>query len=179
VALAEGQRMPERLPWDIDRRFQFLIDGQPRTMADLRRSALGLAAGDWRVRLAMYSGRRDGPPLAARPFLGNLLDAQLDAVTRAALKSDQVVRLDFGASKRLLLWHGLFVIRRSLIKDYERRLHTTDATMLSVLLEWSDPFRRTTLNSAVGYPVEEMPIDRQINSVEVVETDRETMLGGS
>lgn len=168
VALASNDEMPERLPADLDRRFQFSIGGElPLPLASPARArsfAMMAAAGDWRVRLALYSGRMDGPPLPPRPFLGNLLDAQLDAATRAALKSDQVVRIDHGSPERLLLWRGLYVIRDSLIKDYERRTRTTGATMLSVLLEWSDSFRRETLNSAVGYPVVEMPPDRRINA---------------
>ncbi|MCZ6817157.1 MAG: hypothetical protein O7F76_10765, partial [Planctomycetota bacterium] len=74
-------------------------------------------------------------------------------------------RIDHGNPKQLLLCQGLYTIRQRLIDDYERRMRTTDATMLSVLLEWSDAFRRETLNSAVGYPVTPMPIDRRINAL--------------
>lgn len=168
VALASNDGLPEKLPADLDRRFQFSIGGgrsSPVARSEgVRAFVLTAVGGDWRVRLALYSGRMDGPPLPPRPFLPNLLDAQLDAVVRAALNSEQVVRIDHGSPKQLLLWRGLYDIRQLLIEDYQRRMHTTDATMLSVLLEWSDPFRRETLNSAVGYPVVAMPRDHRINA---------------
>ena len=169
VELASSDGLPMKLPEDLDRRFQFSTGNaevlQVSMPAGARMYALWVARGDWRVRLALYSGRLDGPPLAQRPFLGNLLNAQLDASTRAAFNSEQVVRIDHGNPKQLLLCQGLYAIRQSLIEDYQRRMRTTDATMLSVLLEWSNAFRRETLNSAVGYPVTAMPIDRRINAL--------------
>ena len=80
------------------------------------------------------------------------------------MQSEQVVKIDHGEIKRILLWQGLFDIRRQLISNYERRLHTNGATMLNVLLAWSDRFQRETLNSAVGYPIEVMPVDNRVNA---------------
>ena len=169
VALAADNGMPASLPADLDRRFQFSIDGgrasSLTTPVNAHTFALMAAAGDWRVRLALYSGRRDGPPLPKRPFLGDMLDAQLNHVVRAALQSEQVVRIDHGLQKRLLLWQGLFDLRTNLVAAYERRFHTSGATILSVLLEWSDRFRRETLNSAVGYAVAPMPVDTRVNAI--------------
>jgi hypothetical protein len=169
VTLASDGALPARLPTDLNRRFRFSIGSgrAPRLVPPMSAETFAswAAAGDWRVRLALYNGCRDGPPLAKRPFLGNLLDAQLDAATRAALESDQIVRIDYGERKQLLLWHGLYAVRQTMIDDYERRVHTEGATLLSVLLEWSDAFRRETLNSAVGYPVAAMPRDRRINAL--------------
>ncbi|MFQ5411005.1 MAG: hypothetical protein ACE5EC_01865 [Phycisphaerae bacterium] len=159
IALAKNGEWPDRLPLNLDRRFLFPVDGRLRTPADMREQALSLAGTDWRVRLALFSGRRDGPPLVRRQFLGDVLDMQLDQVTREALASDRIVRIDHGVPTRLLLWHGLFDIKEQLAADYENRHQTTGATLLSVLLEWSPPFRRQTLNAAVGYSVAPMPPD--------------------
>ncbi len=166
IELAAAGAPPQSLPIDFDRRFTFLIDGRRHTIASLRDEILRHAEGDWRVRLALYGGRLDGPPLPREPFTSERLDEQLDRTVRAALASEQVVRIDHGEYKRLLLWTGLYEIKDRLIADYERRYGTTHATILSVLLEWSDGFRRQTLNAAVGYPVAAMPSDRRLNAVE-------------
>lgn len=161
VALATKGKIPVRLPWSLEQRFQFVIDGVLRTPAGLRRLALDQAGTDWRVRLALYDGHRIGPPLARRVFFGDMLDAQLNHQTRRAIGSDRLVRIDHEASKRLLVWRGLYEIRAELIADYERRMQTTDATMLSVLLEWCEPQRRETLNSAIGYRAAPLPADHR------------------
>ncbi len=159
IALAKDGEWPDRLPGNLDRRFHFPVDGRLRTPADMSEQAISQAGTDWRVRLALFSGRRVGPPLTRRPFLGDVLDMQLDQVTREALASDRIVKIDHGMPTRLLLWRGLFDIREWLIADYEQRHQTTGATLLSVLLEWSPPFQRQTLNAAVGYSVASMPTD--------------------
>lgn len=175
VALASDDGLPAKLPADLDRRFRFSIAGgrgssSARPVA-VRAFVLFAVGGDWRVRLALYSGQRVGPPLARRVFLADMLDAQLDQVTREALRSEHIVRIDHGAHKRLLIWRGLYDMRDELVRDYERRFQTADATVLSVLLEWSDPFRRETLNSAVGYVVEAMPPDRRLNATTLQSSD--------
>lgn len=164
IALAENGSFPEKISSSLDREFAFVIDGISRTAADVKTNVTTLAEADWRVHLALYNCRMDGPPLPKYVFVGNTIDAQLDQTARDALKSEQVVKIDHGENKRLLLWRGLFEIRRQLISDYERRLHTSGATMLNVLLEWSDRFQRETLNSAVGYPIEVIPVDNRVNA---------------
>ncbi|MCG8403801.1 MAG: DUF547 domain-containing protein [Phycisphaerales bacterium] len=167
IGLAVDESIPERVPHNLGRRFEFMIDGVYRTASEVKTDVVSLAGADWRVRMALHTGRMDGPPLPRRVFLGDMLDAQLDHVTRQALRSEKVVRVDHGEIKRLLLWRGLFEIRRQLISDYERRFHTTGATMLNVIFEWCNRFQRETLNSAVGYPVDVMPVDHRVNSVGV------------
>lgn len=134
------------------------VDGRHETLANLRSHARELLKDDWRIRFVLFDARRDGPPLWPRPILPDTLEAQLNQITRAALARPQIVRIDHG-TQRLLLWRGLFDIRERLIADYERRFHTTDATVLSVLLDLADADRRVVLNTAIGYAVDVLPAD--------------------
>ncbi|MBX3395794.1 MAG: DUF547 domain-containing protein [Phycisphaerae bacterium] len=138
-------------------RGRYAIDGRSETVLTLRDKAIRLAGADWRVGLALFSGRSDGPRLNRRPFTADMLDIQLDDVVRRAVSSPSVVLIDHGEVKRLLLCRELYVIRGTLLRDYERRYQTTGASVLNALLEWASPFDRATLNSAVGYVVSQMP----------------------
>lgn len=138
---------------------QIQIDGRKETTFSLQEKAIGAIPGDWRIRFSLFSGRADGPLLWHRILLPDMLDVQLDEIVRAAMKSPRVVRPDFGVLKRLLVCRELFDIRERLVADYNTRLHTTDATLLNVILEWLDDFDRQSLNATVGYPVEQLPED--------------------
>lgn len=167
-ALAKEGKVPAQAPWGLESRFGFRVDGRVQTPADLRRRALDLAGDDWRVRFALCGGLRYGPPLHPRPFLGDLLDGQLDFATRMALYSPDVVATQVERTRKLLLWEGLFQIKDRLIADYETRHGTSNATILNVLGEWSNRRRREFLASAVGYIVDVLPPSDWINGVDAV-----------
>jgi len=172
LALERDGKLPRNVPGGLDSRFRFQIDGRLQTPAALRKSALALAGEDWRVRFVLCDGRAGGPSLFRRVILGEMLGAQLDQAVRAALESPDVVRIDHGERKRLLLWRGLYEIHRRLVGDYEERMQTRDATILGVLLAWSDRPRRELLNSAIGYEVAMMSSCNEINALEPTpETD--------
>ena len=158
--ITETRGMPERRvtldPWTGGG-----VDNRHMTLAALRSRIADLLNDDWRIRFVLFDARRDGPPLRPRPILPDTLEAQLNQITRAALTRPQVVRIDHG-TQRLLLWRGLFEIRARLIADYERRYHTTDATVLSVLLDLADVDRRVVLNTAIGYAVDALPADDRL-----------------
>jgi len=162
VALCRDGQPPATAPARLDRRFAFEIDGRRQTPAELRAEAIRLAGDDRRVRLAMTTCRRTGPPLFRRPFLPEMLDAGLDLAAREALTSDQVIRIDHEL-QHLLVWRELYDLRGELIREYEARHRTRAATLLNVLLDWSDRPRREFLNSAIGYTVRAMPESREIN----------------
>lgn len=166
MALERDGVIPRTAPWGWEQRFRLKIDGRLRTPRDLRQLALKCAGDDFRARMAMCDGRRAGPPLHPRPLLGDMLDGQLNFVTRMALYSPNMVRTEIGGERRLLLWSGLYDARLDMIADYERRMGTTHATILNVLGEWSNRKRREILNSAVGYIVARMPDDDLINQVD-------------
>lgn len=138
-------------------RHRFVIDDRSETVMTLRDRAIRDAGADWRVRMALFSGRSDGPRLGRRPFTTDMLDIQLDDAVRRAVTSPSVVLIDHGEVKRLLLCRELYAIRETLLADYERRYQTTGASVLNALLEWAPPSDRATLNSAVGYVVGLMP----------------------
>lgn len=166
LELARGDRLPPRLPLGFSDRFRFPIDGRMQTPADLRRAAERLAGNDWRAQLALCDLSSTGPPLPPHPFLADLLDGQLKQTVRRSLASPRVVQISHGEDKVLLLWRGLYEIKDPLVRDYEERTQTSGATVLSVLLEWSDRDRRETLNSAVGYKVVLMPASDGINALD-------------
>ncbi|MCB9852509.1 MAG: hypothetical protein H6819_05400 [Phycisphaerales bacterium] len=163
VSLSTSITVPERVPVGFEQRFAFHVDGQWRTPRDLHAWARSISGDDWRVELALPTVTGDGPAISNRPYLPELLDAQLDKAVRDALASPRVMRLDHGEIKQILYWRGLWTLRGRLISDYEQRYQTTDARMLNVLLEWSTTgFRRVTLNSAVGYADHPMPGDPRV-----------------
>jgi hypothetical protein len=152
---------------NIETRFGFRIDGRMCMPDDLRREALKLAGDDWRVRFALCDGTLGGPPLNRRAFLPEMLDAQLNEMVRSALASPQLISIQHGEFKQLVLWRGLFDIRDKVVKEYEQRTGARSATILNALLEWTpnDPVRRSWLNSAVGYEVVAAPTNRASNAV--------------
>ena len=166
LALEENGRIPRFAPWNLESRFQFKVDGELRTAAELHKLALREGGDDFRVRFALCDGRRSGPPLHPRPIIANLLDGQLNFVTRMALYSPHMLRIEIGGARRLVLWEGLYEERDRMIAEYERRMGTSNATILNVLGEWSNRKRRLFLNTAVGYIVTRMPTDDLINQVD-------------
>ncbi len=173
LAIAQDGKLPRHVPGDLDSQYRFQIDGRMQTPAMLRSSAMRLAGEDWRVRFVLCDGRASGPSLFGRVILGEMLDAQLDQAVRTAMKSTDIVKIDHGEQKRLLLWRGLYELRGRLVENYEKRMRTSNATILSVLLEWSDRPRREFLNSAVGYQVSLMPSSYEVNALEPTPEDEE------
>ncbi len=178
IALAVDGKPPARAPWGLENRFRFRIDDRWQSPADLRQTALELAGDDWRARFALCDGRRGSPPLWRRPFLADLLDGQLGHVTREFLCAPQIVSIEHGERKRLLLWRDLFAIKDRLVAEYERRLHTTDATVVNALGLWSNRSRRLTLNSAIGYEVAALSFDDRINQIDPPPEESAGLLSG-
>jgi hypothetical protein len=168
LEFAKDGKAPSEVPPRLERLHRYRIDGRHAFPADLRRRSEALAGGDWRVRFGMCDGRRTGPPLPRRVFLGDLLDAQLNQVCRSALSSPEVVRIEHGERKRLLVWRGMYEIKNRLVQDYEARLGARDADLLNVLIEWSDRARREALNSAVGYEIARLAVDDRPNALDPV-----------
>ncbi len=173
IELSSPPRVPEMVPTTFERRFAFHIDGAWQTANDLAAMARREAGDDWRVVLALATVTNTGPPMPDRPWLADLLDAQLDRAMHEAVSSPRVVRLDHGEVKQILFWPGLWRLRHTLIADYERRMATTNARMLNVVLSWTDSsFERMTLNSAVGYAEGPMLDDRRIAWTDVNMAER-------
>ncbi len=150
------------MPWRDARResaYGFTIDGARRTPADLLREAIKLAGDDWRVIFALADGRAIGPPLWKRPYLGDMLDGQLDDAVRRAIASPRVVAMSHTDVKRLELWWRLYELRDRVVADYETRTGAKGAAVLNALLHWAEPLRRAELQGAVGYAIVSMRDD--------------------
>ncbi|MFQ5424793.1 MAG: DUF547 domain-containing protein [Phycisphaerae bacterium] len=160
---ARDGRLPPDIPLALETRFRFAIDGHMKRPTDLRRSALAIAGDDWRLRFALCDGRRGGPALWPRPFLPDMLDAQLNRVIQTELASPRIVAIDH-EWKRLRLWSGLHSLRSRLVRDHEARFRTKDATLLTALLPLAARARREQLNGAIGYSVTALPADRRLNA---------------
>ncbi len=163
LELTRGGRLPVHVPLGLEARYRFPIDGRMKRPADLRRDALTLAGDDWRMRFALCDGRRGGPALWPRPFLPDMLDAQLNRVVQTELASPRIVAIDH-EWKRLRLWSGLYSLRSRLVRDHEARFQTRDATLLTALLPLAARARREQLNGAIGYSVTVLPADRRLNA---------------
>jgi len=161
--LAEDNQAPEQVPPGFDERFTFEVDGSFRSRAELATAARAVLVDDWRVELALPTVTEKGPPLPSRIYLAEMLDSQLDRAVRVAFASPRVVRVNHGEIKQIEFWPGLWRLRPRLISDYETSLNTTDATLLNVVLAWTETsFDRVTLNSAVGYAEVPMPQTRKV-----------------
>lgn len=156
-----------------DTAYSFTIDGRRLTPADLRREALKLAGDDWRVELALSDGRAIGPPLWRRPYLGDMLDGQLDDAVRRAVASPRVVAMSHTEVKQLRLWWRLYALRERLVADYEARTGAKGAAVVNALLYWADSLRRAELQGAVGYPIVSLRDDASFDFTQQVHAGAE------
>lgn len=179
INLASDGDLPKQAPANFPDRYRYLIDGKTRTAGDVKAEVYRLAGDDWRIRLALFTGRSDGPPLFNRPYLGDMLDSQLEHQTRRAFDSNRVIQIDHGEFKRFYVFQDLFEIQEQLIADYERRLQTANATLLSVALQWADRERRLILNSGVGYEVAPMPANPEIPAIPMIKEDNGNQAAGN
>lgn len=165
LALSGRDGVPATLPGYFDTMFVFRVDGRSETPESLRRQAMALGDGDWRVALALTGARLIGPPLNRRAFLPDLLDGQLTQAADAALANPGVVAVVHGEYKQLQLCRALFDVREKLIAEYGTKIGSTDASVLAALLDHSDRPHREQLNASIGYEVAVMPDPGTVNAV--------------
>lgn len=156
---------PVKLPAAFHQKWAIRVDGRAMSISALKSQVKQLAGDDWRVLLTLYQGCASGPDLEKRVFLPDMLDARLNQTARTQLSSRNVVRIEHGEIKRLLLWDELYDARHLLQKEYEKQTGTWGATVLNGLLIRADADQRGYLNSAIGYDVARMPTDRTIDAV--------------
>ncbi len=155
--------VPMHVPRSPTSGYRYLVDGAWRTPDELRQLAMAESKGDWRVALAMCSGRRSDPRFAARPYIGAVLEYQLQQFAVNSLSDPAVVRVDAGI-QYLYVHPAIFRDRVRLIDNYQKRTGARNAQLLSVLIDMARPNQYPLLNSAVGYPVFELPSDPAINA---------------
>lgn len=163
AAQAKDGAVPKLLPRSPTNGYRFMIDGAWRTPDELRRLATAESKGDWRVALAMSTGRRSDPRPAARPFVGDVLEYQLQEFAVDSFGDPAVIRVDAGL-QYLCLHPALYRERPRLIESYQKRTGARNAEFLAVLLDMARPDQYPLLNSAVGYAVVESPVNPAVNA---------------
>ncbi len=169
IAQARDGRVPEIPPRDLSTGFRFEVDGRLQTPADLARSAMKESDNDWRVGLALCGGRRSDPPLAPRPFIGEVLNYQLTKNVDDGLTTHSVLWVDAGM-QNLYVNRVLYDARGRLVDAYQKRTGARDATLLNVLLDLASRDRYPLLNSAVGYPIRPLQSNPTVNASSAAQT---------
>jgi len=169
IAQARDGRVPEVPPRDLATGFRFEVDGRLQTPADLARAAMKESDDDWRVGLALCGGRRSDPPLAPRPFIGEVLNYQLTKNVDDGLTNHSVLWVDAGM-QYLYVSRVLYDARGRLVGAYQKRTGARDATLLNVLLDLASRDRYPLLNSAVGYPIRPLQSNPAVNASSAAQT---------
>lgn len=147
----------------IDQRYRLRVDGQSRTLAELRRIAVESSGGDMRIVFALCDAAAGSPPLHDQPFREHGLDDTLRQLARRAMNNHRMVTIDH-EYQRLLLSVDLATRRQAFIAYYRAQTGAGQATMLNVVLHFAGRVRRQWLNTAVGYAEGLIPFDRRLNS---------------
>jgi hypothetical protein len=163
AAQVKDGAVPKYLPRSPTSDYRYLIDGSWRTPDELRQLAMAESKGDWRVALAMSSGRRSDPRPALRPYVGDVLEYQLQDLAVNSLGNPTVFRVDAGL-QQLYLHPALFRERERLVEAYQKRTGARKAEILAVLIDMARPDQYPLMNSAVGYAVFESPVDEAVNA---------------
>lgn len=142
--------------------FAFPVDGRPMTLHDIEVRALRDSRDDIRVLFCLCKGAKGSPPLQDEPFRGADLPRRLTQTARDAMADRKLVRRN-DEDQRLLLWRELLAREDEFIRYYERQQPSTGATLLNVLLYFSDADERRYLNAAVDYDMAVLPFDRALN----------------
>ncbi len=147
----------------IDQLYRLRVDGQSRTLAELRNLAVESSNGDMRVLFALCDAAIGSPPLHNQPVRAHGLDETLSQLARQAMDNHRIIAIDHEL-QRLLLSVDLAAHRQAFIAYYHAQTGAGQATMLSVVLRFAGNVRRQWLNTAVGYAEGLIPFDRRLNS---------------
>ena len=149
--------------------YRFLIDGQWRTPDQIRRLAMAESKGDWRVKLAMCAGRKSDPTPFSRPYIGDVLDFQLQQFAVNGFSNSAVLNVDAGM-QYLYLHPAIYRVREQLVAGYQKRTGARNAEILAVLIDMARPNQYPLLNSALGFPVFEAPVNFSVNATSGMKT---------
>lgn len=169
AAQAKNGVVPRHLRRSPTSGFRYLIDGAWRTPDEIRRLAMSEAKGDWRVALAMSNGQKSDPRVSARPYVGDVLEYQLQQFAVGSL-SDPAVLYVAAAQQNLYLHPAIYRERTRMIIAYEKRTGAKNAQLLAVLIDMARPDQYPLLNSAIGFAVLEAPTNPEVNAASAAKT---------
>jgi hypothetical protein len=154
---------PENENLPFDRRFSLLIDGQVRTLYELRQMALNVANGDVRVVLALCHAAKGAPRLHDQPFRPQTLNNTLTLLIRKSFDQPHLFAIDH-LTQTITLGDVFHQYRQLFVNDYQRRTHAAQGTLYNALLLFCDSRQRQRLNSAVGYTISTNSFDQSLNN---------------
>ncbi len=146
----------------LERGYRLLIDGRPRTLADLRRLARTESLGDARVEFGLCDAAQGSPPLRQQPFRQAILEDQLRQVAREAMDNPQMVSIDH-QQERLQVSVAIQQREKEFLDFYRRQTGVSSPTLSNVLLHMAGRMRREWLATAAGYERGVIPFDRSLN----------------
>lgn len=142
---------------------RFLIDGAPRSLAQIHDLARNAAGADARVEFALCGAALGMPPLASQPFRAFDVVERLRDLAQEAMNSPRMVRVDHENGRILVglpIWSNLEAFEQT----YRRETASESGTVLNCLMHMAHGARREYLARATGYAVRILPFDRALNA---------------
>ncbi len=145
-----------------DHRFRTMIDGQRRTLDDIRKLAMQHAEGDARVYLTLCDAALGSPPIQSTPLRSTGLEEQLRKTAQRAMDNHALVTIDH-VEQWLLVGSAILDHAEAFVNQYQKRTNAGSASLHDVVVHQAGAVRRQWLNTAVGYSVHRIPFDRRLN----------------
>jgi hypothetical protein len=144
--------------------YNFILDGQIRTLSMIESEMLAASGNDVRVFFATSWAAMGTPLLSDEPIRAESLDRQLAAAAAEGLDNPAILYID-SSSQSIMLWQ-LILRRQTEFEEFWRaRRRAYSVSLLDVLMELASSKRRAALQAAVGYVFREMPFDRTLNAI--------------
>jgi hypothetical protein len=147
----------------LDRGYRFFVDGEPRTLGDLRTLARQAAEGDARLELALCGAALGAPPLENEPYRPFDVRQRLRNLGEQAVSNPRLVRVDH-EQQQLLIALPILSQREAFLNTYKRETASEAGTVLNCLMHLAGGNQRAYLARATGYDVRVMPFDRTLNA---------------
>jgi hypothetical protein len=167
VLLAVLERYPTPTMYDLaiprlEHGFPFRVDGNYRTLGEIKELAYSAADRDVRVLLGLSSAAIGAPRLLDRPFRPDTLEEQLALAAARALANPSLLQIDF-ESRAVFVWQEIFGRQDEFLVWWRVQRRSESADLLMVLSELAAPLTRRALQEAVGYTFREIPFERALN----------------
>jgi hypothetical protein len=148
----------------LDHGYKFDVDGQVRDLKAIENQALAESGNDVRVLFVLCGAAVGTPKLLSQPLRAGTLDRQLSDAAAAALDDPAILQID-RSSHSILVWQGIFNRQELFLEYWRSRRRVSAGFFYNVLLDLASMSQRQALQSAVGYPLRQMPFDRTLNDL--------------